>query len=220
MRDLFARWATRATGATEPESAGDHGGFPGAADVAQRSEAGATRATDTPTAGKHVAHVAQANREGATTSKGREAKQDNDISGMLPTLPMLPTESGKVERCTLADCLELLDDMHASIRADYAPGALALLDTDQDLRRRFDATEARIDELAKVTGGPTEADFHEALADHAAIWREISQRHRAHLERQAERADPMPYLPGSTALAIGISSKCGQVRGSCGTDRK
>ncbi|MFI5399118.1 MAG: hypothetical protein ACHQ9S_26605 [Candidatus Binatia bacterium] len=57
-------------------------------------------------------------------------------------------------RCSLADCLVLLDDMHASIRADYVPGALALLDADPDLRGRFDATEARIYGLAKVPGGP------------------------------------------------------------------
>ncbi len=33
-------------------------------------------------------------------------------------------------RLGLADCLTLLDDMHARIRADYEPGAAALLDTD------------------------------------------------------------------------------------------
>lgn len=115
-----------------------------------------------------------------------------------------------VPRLNLGDCLEMVIQMHASNRADYAPGALALLDTDRDLRERFDTTEARIDALAKVPGGPTESDFRRALADHAAVWRELVARYRAHQERQAERADPMPDLPDDAALAIGVSYGDGQ----------
>ena len=44
-----------------------------------------------------------------------------------------------------------------------------------------------------------------ALAARVACWREISARYRAHLERQAERADPMPELREATVLAIGVS---------------
>jgi len=102
------------------------------------------------------------------------------------------TKTRSETRLTPADCLELLMEMHASNRADYPAGALSLLDTDADLCRRFHATEARIDELAKVAGGPTESDFRRVLAAHAAIWREISQRSRAQMEQQAERADPSP----------------------------
>jgi hypothetical protein len=111
-----------------------------------------------------------------------------------------PGEPGS--RLDPADCLELLLEMHASNRADYVPGALSLLDTDPSLRQRFDITEARIDELAKVSSGPSEVDFRRALAQHAAVWRELMARQRARQERQA---DPMPELPDDTALAIGVS---------------
>jgi hypothetical protein len=111
MRDLFARWATRATGATEPESASNDGTFRGAGDVAHDSAARATKATQTPAAGNAVAHVAQVHREGATTGKAREAKQDKAVSGVLPVLPVLPTTTSKPERnaqCLDADAGELV----------------------------------------------------------------------------------------------------------------
>ena len=129
------------------------------------------------------------------------------VIAVIGPKPERPTarEPESAARLDLADCLRLLDDMHASNRAAYEPGALSQLDADADLYRRFHATEARIDELAKVVGGPTETDFRRALADHAAVWRELVACYRAHKERQAERADPMPYLPDDTALAIGIS---------------
>ena len=95
--------------------------------------------------------------------------------------------------------------MHGSIRADYVPGAWSLLDTEPDLRRRFEATETRIDQLARVPGGPTEADYRTAIEAHAAVWREIIARHRAHREREAERAGPMPELAADTAAAVGVS---------------
>jgi len=202
MRDLFARWATRATRATEPESASSCSGFSGAADVAHDSEARATRATDPTAAANRVAHVAPEHRAGATRAEGEKGKQHKGFSGVLPALPMLPTVLGKAERCMLTDCLALLDDMHTGIRADYEPGALALLDTDPDLARRFHATEAHIDALAKVEGGPIEADFRAAIEAHAAIWREIIARHRA--QREAA-ADPIPELPDDATLAVGVS---------------
>jgi hypothetical protein len=121
------------------------------------------------------------------------------------TLP--PTDP---RRLTLADCVELLDDMHAGIRANYPAGALSLLNTDRDLRQRFEATEARIDDLAKVACGPTESDFRAAIKAHADVWRELIARYRAHRERQTERPDPMPELPKGAVLAIGMSYGDGQ----------
>lgn len=89
------------------------------------------------------------------------------------TLPVPPAD-----RLTPADCIEMLDEMHAGIRAVYLPGALRLLDRDRGLRARFTGTEARIDELAATPGGPAEGDFRQALEAHAAVWREIVDRHR------------------------------------------
>ena len=79
MRDLFERWATRATRATELENPTDRSGFPGAADVAQGSDARATMGD----AGK--------------------GKTDKDFSAVLPVLPMLPMKMSEPERCSLAD---------------------------------------------------------------------------------------------------------------------
>jgi len=115
------------------------------------------------------------------------------------------------QHLTVANCLELLTEMHAGIRADYPAGALSLLDTDLDLRQRFDATEARIDELAKVAGGPAEAEFRAAIEAHTAVWRELIGRYRAHLERQAERSDPMSELPVDTVAAVGVSYGDGEL---------
>jgi len=137
--------------------------------------------------------------------------------GVAPTLP-----GGLLD---IADCMVLIRKTFEGLEAEYESGALSVLDSNQDLRRRFDATEARIDELAKVPGGPTEYDFCRALAEHAAVWRELIARYRARQERGADRmpdlpedtgrvgkpkggqgrADPMPDLPENTALAIGIS---------------
>ena len=133
-------------------------------------------------------------RESLTRHKGEL------LALLSSTLP--PQEP---HRLTLGDCLELLIEMHASNRAAYEPGALSLLDTDADLCRRFHATEARIDELAGVPSGPTEADFRTAIEAHAAVWRELVARYRAHLERRAERPHPMPERPDDTVLAIRVS---------------
>ena len=111
----------------------------------------------------------------------------------------------ELERLDTTDCLELLGEMHAGIRAEYVDGALSLLDADPVLARRFQATEARIDALAKVPGGPPELEFRAAIEAHAAIWHEIIARHRAQQEQQAERSDPMPELPADTVAAVGIS---------------
>jgi len=102
----------------------------------------------------------------------------------------------------ISDCMVLIGRTFQSLEAEYKSGALSVLDTDYDLRARFDTTEASINDLAKVPGGPTESDFRKALAEHAAVWRELIARYRARQERQA---DPMPELPEDTALAIGIS---------------
>jgi hypothetical protein len=104
-------------------------------------------------------------------------------------------------RLDVADCLGLLDDLHTGIRAEYEPRVLGLLDTDPDLRRRFDTTEARIDELARTPRGPTEGDFRAAAEAHGAAWREIIARHGARQERPL----PMPELAADTVGAVGFS---------------
>lgn len=96
-------------------------------------------------------------------------------------------QGGEPRHMTPADCFELLMEMHASIRAAYLAGALSLLGTDAELSRRFHETEDRIDVLAKVPGGPTRSDFRDALASHAAVWRELVARYRARQERQEGR---------------------------------
>jgi len=128
-----------------------------------------------------------------------------DHKAELLTLLSNTLPAADPRRLDLADCIELLDEMHAGIRADYEPGALKLLDVDPDLNGRFEVTKARIDQLARVAGGPTEADFREAIEGYAVVWREIIARHRAHREREAERADPMPELPADAMAAVGVS---------------
>jgi hypothetical protein len=103
-------------------------------------------------------------------------------------------------RLDTVDCVVLIRQAFETIEAEYVAGTLTLLDRDPDLRERFDATESRIDDLAKVPGGPTESDFRAAIEAHANVWREIVARHRAHRERQAEKADPMLELPGDTVV--------------------
>ena len=179
MRDLFERWATRATRATELENPTDRSGFPGAADVAQGSDARATMGD----AGK--------------------GKTDKDFSAVLPVLPMLPMKMSEPERCSLADCMALIRETFEAVAAEYVDGALTLLGTDPDLCRRFHATEGAID--AAVKAGPTEHELRAAraaLAAHVAVIQEACQRRRA--QREAA-ADIMPELPDDTALAVGVS---------------
>lgn len=115
-------------------------------------------------------------------------------------------------RLTPADCLELLTETHAEILGEYIKGAWPwALATLPYLVRRLQNSESRIDDLAKVPGGPMEATFRAALAAHAAVWREIIARYRAHRERQAEKADPMPELPDDTVVAVGISYGDGEL---------
>jgi hypothetical protein len=122
----------------------------------------------------------------------------DELRAMLTAVP-------DTRRLTLPDCIELLAEIHAEIRATYPAGALALLPTDPDLTRRFRATEARIDDLARIPGGPGEADFRAAVEAHFTVWRELTARHRARAEQRAERADPMPELPTDTGAAVGVS---------------
>ena len=82
-------------------------------------------------------------------------------------------------RLTLTDCAAALAAMHTELRAIYPAGALALLDVDADLKRRFDASEARIDDLARTPGGPLDADFRAAVDGHVTVWRELIGRVQA-----------------------------------------
>ena len=137
---------------------------------------------------------------GRVTPELRESlsRHKDELRALLErTLP----EPGP-HRLGLAECVALLDAMHAEIRAAYVDGALALLDADPDLAGRLRATEARLDELARMPGGPVEADFRVAVEAHAALWREIIARARARCEQQA---DPMPELPADAVAAVGIS---------------
>ena len=200
MRDLFVRWATRATRATELENPTDRSGFPGAADVAQGSDARATRATGTPTVSKRVAHVAHGYGARATMGDAGKGKTDKDFSAVLPVLPMLPMKMSEPERCSLADCMTLIRETFEAVAAEYVDGALTLLGTDPDLCRRFHATEGAID--AAVKARPTEHELRAALAAHVAVIREACQRRQA--QRDAAAA-PRPALPDDTALAVGVS---------------
>lgn len=97
--------------------------------------------------------------------------------------------------------------MHTELRAEYVEGALPwALATLPELARRLDDAEAAIDRLAGTR--PTEADFRAVVEAHAHVWREIVARHRAHRERQAEKADPMPE---DAVLAIGMSYGDGEL---------
>lgn len=107
-----------------------------------------------------------------------------------------------------ADCLGLIRATFDVVAADYVDGALALLNTDPDLCRRFHDTEAAI--YAAVNAGPTEAELRAALAACVAVIRECCQRKLAQRDGTAERADPMPELPEDAAVAVGVSYGDGQ----------
>lgn len=84
-------------------------------------------------------------------------------------------------RLDVPTCLELLTELHASLRGHYEPGAAAwAFDHIPELKQRFDETETAIDRLAGQR--PTETAFRAALEAHAMVWREISGRYRAHQE--------------------------------------
>ena len=103
-----------------------------------------------------------------------------------------------------ADCLAVIRETFEAVAAEYLDGALTLLDTDPDLCRRFDDTEAAID--AAVKAGPTERALRAALGAHAAVIREACQRRRA--QREAA-ADTMPELPDDATAAVGFTYATG-----------
>jgi hypothetical protein len=85
-------------------------------------------------------------------------------------------------RLDVADCMTMIREAFEAV--EYVEGALALLDTDPDVARRFHDTEAVID--AAVKAGPTEGELRAALAAHVAVIREACQRQRAQQERRSE----------------------------------
>lgn len=115
------------------------------------------------------------------------ADEPGEHAAAAPTTRMERERSERVTRLDLGDCLKLLGDMHAALRAEYE-GGLELLNGDPDLARRFRETEDRIDALGSASGGPTRADFCGAVEAHAAVWREIIARFRAQREQRAERS--------------------------------
>lgn len=86
-------------------------------------------------------------------------------------------EAGR--RLDPADCLVLIREAFDPVKSEYVGGALGLLDTDPDLFRRFQDTEAAID--ATVRAGPTESELRAALAAHVGVIRECVERKRAWL---------------------------------------
>jgi hypothetical protein len=102
----------------------------------------------------------------------------------------------------------MIHETFDAVAAEYVSGALALLDTDPDLCRRFHDTEAAID--AAVKAEPTERELRAALTVHVSVIRECCARYQAQRERQGEltapvRADPMPELPDGATMAVGFS---------------
>jgi hypothetical protein len=108
------------------------------------------------------------------------------------------------QRLDLPDCVTLIRETFEAVATEYLDGALALLDTDPDLCRRFHDTEAAID--AAVKAGPTEGELRAALAAHVAVIREACQRRRA--QREAA-ADTMPELPDDATAAVGFTYATG-----------
>ncbi len=204
MRELFARWATRATWATAPDNARDYSGSPGRAGVAQQSEASATWATDTPGATNRVAHVAQRVEARATCPPVEKPKQHNDVPDVLPVLPteFYTPEARELYEERLSVCLESgvdrhraeviaqreadrfdgwakrLDEVFREIAQTYEAGALPwALDTVPGFALRFRETEDRFDELACL--GATQAKWRVALAAYAELWAEAVRRFRS-----------------------------------------
>jgi hypothetical protein len=104
------------------------------------------------------------------------------------------------QRLDLPDCVTLIRETFEAVATEYLDGALALLDTDPDLCRRFHDTEAA------VKAGPTEHELRVALAAHVAVIREACQRRRA--QREAA-ADTMPELPDDATAAVGFTYATG-----------
>lgn len=202
MRDLFERWATSKTPVTTvtpvtPAKTLRPCGAASSGEPVTGSDGGPV----TPVTGQAPPTEAVTGLTGrrtppVTRHQPEKPKRSKAFPDLLPLSPLSPRN----ERCALAECLALLAEMHAGIRAVYPAGALAVLDTDPDLRKRFRATEAAIDEAARLPGGPMEADFRAAVEAHAAVWGELIARHRARADRES-----MPELPEGTRLAIGFS---------------
>ena len=91
-----------------------------------------------------------------------------------------PEPDDGAQRLDAADCVALVHQAFDAVAAEYVDGALALLDSDADLCRRFHDTEAAIDAAVRV--GRTEPELRAALAAHVAVIREACQRKRAQRE--------------------------------------
>jgi len=105
------------------------------------------------------------------------------LSAHKTELVAMLSEPAEPRWLDLVDCLALLDTMHAEIRAVYEAGALPwAFATCPELNQRFEQTETAIDGLTAAR--PTEAEFRRALEAHAAVWRDLVARYRAHQERQ------------------------------------
>jgi hypothetical protein len=135
----------------------------------------------------------------------KTAKRGSTVASVSSVSAVRTRETAKLpdtaRRLDAADCMILVRECFEAV--EYVGGALALLDADPDLCRRFRETETAID--AAVDAGPTEGEFRAALAAHVAVIGECVARKRAQQEAAAERADPMPQLTDDTVGAVGFS---------------
>jgi hypothetical protein len=106
-------------------------------------------------------------------------------------------------RLDLADCITLIRKAFETVESDYVDGALALLDADPDLCRRFRESGEAID--AAVKAGPTEGELRAALTAHVVVICECCERKRARQEWVAD----MPGLPADTVAAVGFRYAAG-----------
>jgi len=145
--------------------------------------------------------------------RGRAEHVAVAVPAVPAVVPSAPEPGGRLDT---ADCAVLIHHAFEAVAANYVESALALLDTDPDLCRRFHDTEAAIDRAVKA--GPTEAELRAALAAHVAVIDEACQRKRA--QREAV-ADTMPERSDAAGLARGVSDGDGHLDGgpACGGKR-
>src|SRR5262245_4957284 len=93
--------------------------------------------------------------------------------------------TGENTPLALADCAAMVAETFARIESEYIEGALAMLDSDSELTRSFNETEAAI--YRAVKAGPTTTTLRVALDAHIAVIRECVARHRARQERLCTR---------------------------------
>jgi len=111
-----------------------------------------------------------------------------------------------VDRLDAAAADVLIREAFAPVVASYVEGALAVLEADRDLAKRYRDTEATVDAAARAgTEGPLRA----AVAAHVAVIGESVARRRAQLEaigslRTGPKQADMPELQADAVTAVGV----------------